>query len=320
MRNNVKLLAIVFLLSGLGGSATAASSIENISANGAASINSAYSSVSLNTASLREQNAAAQKDFLKQVESVKATQKYTATPAYLRGTETLTGEALFQKLHDATNTTRISAYNSAKSYMYSTADHVTMHGTGGVVDAYSQVFLPGTGGNGGNYGEQGDQNEDGVVDKGVNAEHTWPQSFFREALPMKADLHHLQTTLITPNGRRGSLPYAEVSNATYTTSGGSKLGKEGFEPCDANKGNTARAMLYFMVRYYDKNIRQGGFTADKFWKSRVEMFMKWNRQDPPDDAERTRNDLVEQYQGNRNPFIDNPGLVDQIGAATLKAH
>ena len=50
------------------------------------------------------------------------------------------------------------------------------------------------------------------------------------------------------------------------------------------------------------------------------MFLEWNRQDPPDAAERRRNDMVEAFQGNRNPYIDNPELADQVGAEVFESH
>jgi endonuclease I len=39
---------------------------------------------------------------------------------------------------------------------------------------------------------------------------------------------------------------------------------------------------------------------------------KWNQQDPVDQAEMNRNNEIEKIQGNRNPFIDFPELVDQV--------
>ena len=184
---------------------------------------------------------------------------------------------------------------------------------------YSQICVHGTSDNGDDYKEQGDQNNDGVVDTFVNAEHIWPQSYFNSAMPMVADLYQLAPTFSTPNSRRGNLRFARVTYAVYSTSSGSKLGSEGFEPADAVKGNVARAMLYFVTRYYDQDIRQGMNYYD-FWTSRVPMLLEWNRQDPPDAAERRRNDLVEAFQGNRNPFVDNPELADQVGTVVFAAH
>ncbi|MFA6584238.1 MAG: endonuclease, partial [Elusimicrobiaceae bacterium] len=211
------------------------------------------------------------------------------------------------------------SYSEARNFMYSTADNVLVSGKRGVIAAYSNIFIEGTSGNGGQYKENGDANGDGFVDSsGVNAEHSWPQSFFRQALPMRVDLHHLQTTLQTPNNKRSSLPYTMVNSYQYSTNAGSKLGALGFEPCNSDKGNTARAMLYFMMRYHDQNIRSGGYD-NAFWKEKVDLFLLWNRQDPPDANEARRNELIFKYQGNRNPFIDNPSLADKIGAEVWKS-
>ncbi len=39
---------------------------------------------------------------------------------------------------------------------------------------------------------------------------------------------------------------------------------------------------------------------------------KWHEQDPVDDKELARNSAIQEIQNNRNPFIDEPQLVDQI--------
>lgn len=233
----------------------------------------------------------------------------------------LAGERLFQELHKAATPTgtNYAAYKQAKAYMYSKADNLNCGGAPGILTFYSQVCANGSSGNGDDYREKGDQNGDGVSDDFINAEHLWPQSFYKSAMPMFADLHHLAPTFPTPNSRRGNLRYAKVADPVYATSSGSKLGKEGFEPADAVKGNVARSMLYFITRYHNHNIRQG-MDYDDFWTSRVDLFLTWNRQDPPDAAERRRNDLVEAFQGNRNPYIDDPELADKVGAAVFKSH
>ena len=233
----------------------------------------------------------------------------------------LTGEQLFQELHNYLTPVKVivPSYKQAKAYMYSKADNVGCNGRAGIITFYSQICTNGSSDNGNDYKEQGDQNSDGIVDKIVNAEHLWPQSYFNSALPMVSDLHQLASTFETPNGRRGNLKFTKVSKALYSTSSGSKLGPDGFEPADAVKGNVARAMLYFVVRYYDRSIRQG-MNYNDFWTLRVPMLLEWNRQDPPDASELRRNDLIDQFQGNRNPFIDDPSLADQIGAAVFASH
>ncbi|MBI4351790.1 MAG: endonuclease [Elusimicrobia bacterium] len=233
----------------------------------------------------------------------------------------LSGEALLSRLRAAAEPAPRArpSYKASKAFMYSKADNTGCNGGPGIITAYSRLCVSGSGDNGNSYREREDQNADGVAGDFVNAEHVWPQSYFKSALPMVADLHHLMSTLSTPNSRRANLKFARVSKPVYTTSSGSKLGKEGFEPDDSVKGNVARAMFYFVARYGDKNIRQG-MDYESFWTENVPMLLDWNRQDPPDANERRRNDLVEGFQGNRNPFIDDPGLADRIGEAVFKAH
>ena len=43
-----------------------------------------------------------------------------------------------------------------------------------------------------------------------------------------------------------------------------------------------------------------------------DLFLEWNQQDPVSELEITRNNIIYSYQGNRNPFIDNPFLATLI--------
>ncbi|HAH31697.1 MAG TPA: hypothetical protein DCL44_05220 [Elusimicrobia bacterium] len=236
----------------------------------------------------------------------------------------LSGEQLFQYLHTVTVPKAPPPeghdYLDAKKFMFASADNTGCGGVPGVVAFYSQICVKGASGHGEDYKEKGDQNGDGVVDSGgMNAEHMWPQAYFNKAYPMKSDLHHIQPTFLTPNGRRGSMPFTTVVKAQYSTSSGSKLGPDGFEPCDPVKGDAARALLYFVVRYYDRNIRDG-MNYKNFWTDKLPMLLEWNRRDPPDANEKRRNDLIAQFQGNRNPFVDDPALADRIGTRVFAAH
>jgi len=40
--------------------------------------------------------------------------------------------------------------------------------------------------------------------------------------------------------------------------------------------------------------------------------LEWHRNDPPDDFEMNRNNVIYNWQRNRNPFIDQPDLVEYI--------
>ena len=78
-------------------------------------------------------------------------------------------------------------------------------------------------------------------------------------------------------------------------------GEYGFEPPVEHKGNVARALFYFAVRY-DMRIA-----------AHEEFFLRqWNVIDPVDDEEIARNNEIERLQGNRNPFIDDAALVELI--------
>lgn len=240
-----------------------------------------------------------------------------SAPSAARGKS---GAALFAELHETSGRgQRPRAFEKAGDYLFSTADNVRVNGARGVRDAYSLVFVPGTGSDGGDYPERGDQNGDGRVDRGMNVEHIWPQSFFDQDSPMRADLHHLLPTFMHPNETRGHLPFGEVQGkGDYSNNGGAKRGQGVFEPPDATKGRVARAMLYFYTRYHDRAIYRGDFSR-AFWDGKLEMLLRWNRAFPPDLDEQRRNDLVERFQGNRNPYVDDPGLADRIGAEVFRS-
>ena len=44
----------------------------------------------------------------------------------------------------------------------------------------------------------------------------------------------------------------------------------------------------------------------------VNLFLQWNREDPVDEYEIFRNNVVQGIQGNRNIFIDFPSIADEI--------
>ena len=256
--------------------------------------------------------------------AVTLTQSGPAPTAAVRpvdGTEGLSGPELLDRVGQiAAKNQKTNEYRAASQYIFKTADHVTVGGVSGVVDAYSGTFVPGNSSDGNDYPERGDEDGDGFPERGgMNVEHTWPQSLFGRGFPMRADIHHLMATFMHPNGMRGSLPFGEVKGTPdYRNKAGAKRGGGFFEPPDMTKGRVARNLLYFYARYKGSSFfnRQ----VAQFWNVQIDTLLRWNRQFPPDAQEMRRNDLVEQYQGNRNPFVDDPGLADRIGAAALRAN
>ena len=93
----------------------------------------------------------------------------------------------------------------------------------------------------------------------VNAEHTWPQSKFNpnESRHLqKTDLHHLYPVDSRSNSARSNYPMGEVrgqdihENCTASQKGPEvSEGYMAFEPPNQHKGNVARALFYFSVRY-----------------------------------------------------------------------
>ncbi|MEO0469660.1 MAG: lamin tail domain-containing protein [Bacteroidota bacterium] len=152
----------------------------------------------------------------------------------------------------------------------------------------------------------------------INAEHTVPQSFFGSAEPMRSDIHHLFPTYGPWNSTRSNLPFADINDNVTTkwmrldqeqsTIPGSLIDEYSefasgqFEPREDHKGDCARAIFYFYTMY----PTQGGSISSV---GDINTLYQWHLQDPPDSDEILRNDDIETYQGNRNPYVDNPGWV-----------
>jgi endonuclease I len=47
-------------------------------------------------------------------------------------------------------------------------------------------------------------------------------------------------------------------------------------------------------------------TAAKAYMGLLSTLLDWSMQDPPDAEEVARNDVIQDFQGNRNPFVDHP--------------
>ena len=78
------------------------------------------------------------------------------------------------------------------------------------------------------------------------------------------------------------------------------------------KGDVARGVLYMAIRYNDLEIVHGFPENGSGELGDLATLLDWHRNDPPDDFEMNRNNVVYEWQKNRNPFIDYPELVEYI--------
>lgn len=163
------------------------------------------------------------------------------------------------------------------------------------------------------------------------------------------DTHMLYLSDTDYNANRGNMPYADcASGCTERTTeanngrgGGSGTypgnsnwyrgpnGNQGaFETWGARKGDMARAVMYMAIRYEggvhptngqaepdleltDNRSLIVGTSSSPAYMGLMSTLLAWHQADPPDDAERARNEVVFAYQGNRNPFIDHPEWATQ---------
>ena len=140
-----------------------------------------------------------------------------------------------------------------------------------------------------------------------NCEHSVPQSWFAKKLPMRGDLHHLFACETHCNSTRGNQPYYEYPSTPGAGNDCGLSGTEGFEP-KGGKSAVARATLYFLLRY-PTSI---GDSARELHPDRLQTLIQWHLDNPPSAYEKHRNQAIFQRQGNRNPLIDFPEMVEGI--------
>lgn len=218
----------------------------------------------------------------------------------------LEGQALIGYLQQNYSPAQTLGYDTARDTMYAVIDNDNGNLTG-VYTGYTITLDP---------------NEDPSTDafyKGVNAEHTWPQSMGAGNEPAKSDIHHLFPTKSNVNSARNNDPLGEIDdNLTdtwyYLDQSQSSIpssnidlyaenyGSTTFEPREQHKGNAARAVFYF-VAIYQAQADQNFFDQQK------NDLYQWHYLDEVDADELNRSSTIAGYQGNENPFILDTSLV-----------
>lgn len=155
-----------------------------------------------------------------------------------------------------------------------------------------------------------------------NKEHVWAKShgFPQESYEPYCDAHHLRPSTTKINSTRSNKDFGEVPNATPDAYG-NKTNNVLFEPRDEVKGDIARMMFYMETRYgsntkYNLKLVNSQTTSASDLNGRfgnLETLIKWHYDDPVSKEEIYRNNVIfDNYQHNRNPYIDHPEYVDYV--------
>lgn len=127
-------------------------------------------------------------------------------------------------------------------------------------------------------------------------EHVFPVSRLGVNRPgnsnnnLSTDLHNL-------------MPIQRGENVRKSNKGLDLVTSEEYYYIENDKGLTARILFYMVLTYPQLSL---GEEVGELQMGRLSVLDYWNLKYEPDDFEINRNNVIESYQGNRNPFIDYP--------------
>lgn len=162
----------------------------------------------------------------------------------------------------------------------------------------------------------------------LDIEHMFPKSWWGgDVNEAYCDLFHLVPADYSANRSKSNhAPGVPTDttfwNGSFATGSGSEYGlQKVFCPADEYKGDFARAYFYIATCYGDSLQWQlsgdaGKAMTNEHWQEFQpwlrDLLVSWHRMDPVSDKEKQRAIEVNKIQGNRNPYIDYPELVEYI--------
>ena len=121
----------------------------------------------------------------------------------------------------------------------------------------------------------------------LTAEHIFPQSFTKHYSKANKDMHNIYLTNYYTNNLRSNYKFADYVNTNTS--------KNIYIPCNYSRGIIARALVYMKYTYPLLNLS----TIIDY-----DIIILWNKLYPPTDYEVEKNNIVYNYQGNKNIFIE----------------
>lgn len=164
----------------------------------------------------------------------------------------------------------------------------------------------------------------GAAGAGMNIEHSFPKSWWGGAKSQAyKDLYNLMPCKKEINTTKNNYPMGIVVSGDKGN-GWTKVGKGDdnnmyWEPADPWKGDFARGYMYMATAYQDYNwvgtqalqiLQQGAYPTLQKWA--YTLYIQWAKADKPDALEIKRNNDVAKIQGNRNPYVDFPNLMEYV--------
>lgn len=160
----------------------------------------------------------------------------------------------------------------------------------------------------------------------LNIEHCLPKSWWGGTVnEAYKDLYNLNPSDQRANSQKSNYPPGHVKNADKFDNGSFRIAKANtsgygyicWEPAPEYRGDFARTYFYMATAYeYLKWTAYPQFISDAtylmFSDSIQQVLLDWHRADPVSEKELCRADQISSIQGNRNPYIDYPELVEYI--------
>lgn len=167
--------------------------------------------------------------------------------------------------------------------------------------------------------------------QGWSREHVWAQSrgdFNTDDKGPGTDVHHIRAEDVSTNSARNNRNFNNCSTP-YTDQAGKYNGptpsftsstEYSWQPRAEMKGDVARMLFYVATRYEGQNGELDLELTEELQSesakaplhAKLSVLLIWHQEDPVSAEEINRNNIVFQYQGNRNPFIDHPEFADRI--------
>ena len=225
-----------------------------------------------------------------------------------------TGELAIQCIQADYSPDKTLGYDQARDVLYRDIEAGASNQLEGVYSGYTITLTEGE-----------DPSKD-AFDKGINAEHIFPQSKGAGTEPQKSDMHNLYPANSSVNSARSNLPFGESPDAetdawylkdqvrssippSNIDSYSERLGSSVWEAREAREGDVARAALYFFSVYREP-------AENSFFEGMRAQLLQWHKSDPASQAEKERSTGIAAEQGNENPFVLDGTLAERAYGTT----